>query len=684
MRAEWLARIDSDDLWYPERLERQMAALAEHPDLDLCFSWCNFIDEHGHDIRDLVSDLPESLEPSYQTQREWLRHFYYRCNCLIHSSVLMRTSLMRETGDFELTYRQLHDFDYWVRIAKRHNILVVPERLVAMRKFVGDDASNENASSPGRRNVIRTFNEFLDIRSRFFEGMPDDVFVDAFREDFARPGSSTPEELACEKALLLCRPQDNWDVGVTPAGLRALKALYDNEATRRLLETRYGMPLQRFYEMATESLYNDLVVKGDVHYLATLVESRRVEGERLHAQIDALRGEVESLQGRAHSLEALLGEKDVELAALRAELDCVHGSTSWRVTKPLRALGRMVQGARGGRDRAAGDDGPGSGGGPESPEPGLSAADAQESDAPAPESQAPNSLGDPFVLVQAHLSGNLGDDLFVRALCGRYPATSFRICVDGDYGGRFSDIPNLELRPLSEFGTLVPAAEAVVHISGSCFVRDGENFDAFYAADKFLADNAQRLYLVGSNFGPYENDAILEAYRGLFCGYDGITFRDRYSVELFRDCPNVAYAPDVLFCYPGHVVPKRRSALVCPISFEGRDGTFGISGYAQGYRAFTLGAIRAFLRRGYEVTLVSFNQSQGDEREIGELLASLGDSERAGQDALLSQAPEGRASRVRGRRLRGCHEVPLHGAGHRSRLPRAPGDLRPKDSARAR
>lgn len=351
VRAEWLARIDSDDLWYPERLERQMAALAASPGLDVCFSWCDFIDERGRDVRDLVSDLPEALEPAYRTQREWLRHFYYRCNCLIHSSVLMRTSLMREVGGFELTYRQLHDFDYWVRIAKRHNILMVPERLVAMRKFVGDGATNENASLASRRNVIRTFNEFLDIRAHFFEGMEDDVFLDAFREDFARPDSSTPDELACERALLLCRPQGDWDAGCTPAGLRALKELYSREGTRRLLETRYDLPVQRFYEMATESLYNDLVVKSDARAQAELVASLRREGDELRAGIDALNGEIESLRGHVRALESLVGERDGEVAALRdeagslrAELDGIRGSSSWRVTRPLRALGGLVRG----------------------------------------------------------------------------------------------------------------------------------------------------------------------------------------------------------------------------------------------------------------------------------------------------------------------------------------------------
>lgn len=608
VRAEWLARIDSDDVWYPERLERQMAALAGRPDVGACFSWCDFIDEHGNDASAFAADLPEALEVAYPTRREWLRHFYYRCNCLIHSSVLMRTSVMRETGGFELAYRQLHDFDYWVRIAKRRNILMVPERLVAMRKFVGDGATNENASRANLRNITRTFNEYLDIRAHFFDDMPEEVFLEAFREDFVRPDSSSPDELACERALLLCRPQDDWDVSVTPAGLRALKALLANDRTRRLLETRYDLPVQRFYEMATEHLYNDLVVKSDTRSQVELVGALRAEGDQLRAAVDALNAEIESLRGHVRALEDLVSRRDGELSSLRAEMDGMRGSSSWRVTRPLRALGSILHGGRG-RD---------SGG---AVAPGGAEGDAVSAPAPAGPAR-------PRVVVQAHLSGNLGDDLFVRTLCARYPGADFLIATEGDYAGRLSDVANLELRPVEEFGTLVSTADAAVHISGSCFIRDRANFDAFYAADSFLADHARRSYVIGANFGPYEDEGILEAYRELFARYDGIVFRDRYSAGLFPGLANVAYAPDVLFGYPATVREKRRSAVVCPISLEGRDGTFGISGYAAAYRSFSLAAIRALVARGYEVTLASFNESQGDERAIEALLAELTERER--------------------------------------------------------
>lgn len=600
VRGEWLARIDSDDLWYPTRLERQMAALREHPGIDVCFSWADWIDERGELINDLAGDLMSLTDVTLSTQREWLRRFYYHGNCLLHSSVLMRSAVMRETGGFELTYRQLHDFDYWVRIAKRRNLLVVPERLIAMRRFVGARDQGRNASEESEDNVTRTFNEYLDIRAHLFDDLPDQVFVDAFGEDFVRGDSRTPDELACERALLLCRPQLEWDVPVAPAGLRALKALLAQERTRRLLEERYDFPVQRFYALTTAHLYNDPLLRTRFS----------MEKDALYAAIDTLNGEIETLRGHVRDLEALVGEKDRELAGLRGRIGELEGSTSWKVTRPLRALSSL---ARGGRRADAGR-----------------AADGRGTDAPgavatavATAVESGREPSGPRVFAHAFLAGNLGDDLFVRMLCARYPDVSFSVVAPEGYAGRFADVGNLTVHDPSDFSDLVRSSDAVAHIGGCCFVQHADDFSDFLAADTFLADNARHLFFIGGNFGPYSDPAYLDAYRKLFRRYDGVTFRDRYSADLFAGYPNVAYAPDIIFGYPARRTERRRRVVVSPISFVGRTGKNGIEQYGGAYHRLMLGMVRALAARGYEVSLVSFCQGQGDEDEVARILEDL-------------------------------------------------------------
>ena len=344
VRGEWLARIDSDDVWYPNRLERQLEVLAQHPGQEICFAWADWIDEDGNDIRDQVAALAQSCDAAFATQREWLRKFYYEGNCLLHSSVLIRTSLVREVGGFDLAYRQLHDFDYWVRVAKTRNILVVPERLIAMRHFTEARNEGRNSSNQSLDNVTRTFNEYADIRAHFFEGMPDNVLVDAFGEDFRRANSRTPEELACERAFLLCRPQDEWNVPAAPAGLRALRELLAQEPARRLLEERYDFPAKSLYALTSSHVYNDPLLRA----------TAALEKDALYGTIDSLEREIDSLRAHVHVLEAVLGqkdaalgqrdaalgEKDAQVQELLGRIGAMEASSSWRVTGPLRSLSR--------------------------------------------------------------------------------------------------------------------------------------------------------------------------------------------------------------------------------------------------------------------------------------------------------------------------------------------------------
>lgn len=65
--GEFIAFLDRDDLWTPDKLELQLKALQENPDAALAYSWVDFIDESSQFIRkgsrpDTTGDIyPELL-----------------------------------------------------------------------------------------------------------------------------------------------------------------------------------------------------------------------------------------------------------------------------------------------------------------------------------------------------------------------------------------------------------------------------------------------------------------------------------------------------------------------------------------------------------------------------------------------------------------------------------------------
>lgn len=314
VKGEYLARIDSDDIWYQDKLMRQIQFMGAYPDCSISFTWCDLINEEDHIINDLEAVRLNILEANTLEQKEWLRKFYFEGNCLPHSTVLLKTDVMRKVGGFRLAYRQLHDFDYWIRIAKHYKIYVLQERLVAMRRFMNEEKRNINASAVTEENETRVFNEFMDIRAHFFDDISEELFVGGFRDNFRCLDSLTKQELKCEKAFLLCIPHKGWS-GVAPAGLEQLAILLEDDNMRKLLKEKYCFSAKALYEMTNQHIYYD-----------SLIQNQLLEIERKRFQMEMERNQF---------------LRDIE--------NCQNlimqyaNSTSWKITKPLRILGNLAR-----------------------------------------------------------------------------------------------------------------------------------------------------------------------------------------------------------------------------------------------------------------------------------------------------------------------------------------------------
>ncbi len=314
VKGDYLARIDSDDLWYPDKLEKQLLFMEEHPECSVCFTWCDLIDEYGNNINELEPNRLKVYESETLEQAQWMRRFYFWGNCLAHPAVLMKREVLENIGQFTLAYRQLHDFDYWIRIAKHYKIYVIQERLIAVRRFMKEEQKYKNASAVSEKNDTRVFNEFMDIRAHFFEEISDELFVEGFQEDFRCKDSFTREELECEKAFLLCSPHKGWN-GISPAGLEKLAQLLEEEKMRILLREKYHFSVKDLYSLTEKHLFAD-----------SILERRYEEIEYCNHQLEL---EKHQLQQEVVNCQNLISE--------------YASSTSWKITEPLRRMGSIAR-----------------------------------------------------------------------------------------------------------------------------------------------------------------------------------------------------------------------------------------------------------------------------------------------------------------------------------------------------
>ena len=130
-RGRWLAFLDHDDLWTPEKLERQLREAAAVPQAALVFSDCLLIDSDGRAFR-RVSD-----QFDFSAIKLDGIHGYddlLRRGCFITmSTVMARTAAVRRVGGVNPAYRYVLDYDLWLRIARLHPIHYVPEVLGSWR-----------------------------------------------------------------------------------------------------------------------------------------------------------------------------------------------------------------------------------------------------------------------------------------------------------------------------------------------------------------------------------------------------------------------------------------------------------------------------------------------------------------------------------------------------------------------
>lgn len=115
-QGEFLSFLDADDLWTPEKLEAQLAALLRRPEAGLAYSWTAFIDDEG---RYLFAKEPQHFEGDVYA--DLLRD----CFIASGSNVLLRRRCVESVGSFDAKFPAVEDWDYWLRVAARWPFAVV-------------------------------------------------------------------------------------------------------------------------------------------------------------------------------------------------------------------------------------------------------------------------------------------------------------------------------------------------------------------------------------------------------------------------------------------------------------------------------------------------------------------------------------------------------------------------------
>lgn len=143
--AEFVARVDADDVPTPRRLERQADFLREHPDVVLVASPVSVIDENGDHIGRIVGH-PDAAD--------LMRGLRWKC-VIQHPSVMFRREAVDSLGGYDARALHVEDYELWLRLATTARIDTLDEALTDYRVHPAQVTKTKVIGRPARRLVGR-------------------------------------------------------------------------------------------------------------------------------------------------------------------------------------------------------------------------------------------------------------------------------------------------------------------------------------------------------------------------------------------------------------------------------------------------------------------------------------------------------------------------------------------------
>jgi glycosyltransferase involved in cell wall biosynthesis len=142
-KGEWLAFLDADDIWFPNKLQLQFDQL----------NGCNWSYTDSYYLGEKFNHETKRSELSPLLAGNIFNHLLTE-NIITTSSVLVKKSLIQNVGGFDETLEALEDWKLWLDIAKENPISYINEPLLKYRVYPGSTSRKARKMLPLHKMII--------------------------------------------------------------------------------------------------------------------------------------------------------------------------------------------------------------------------------------------------------------------------------------------------------------------------------------------------------------------------------------------------------------------------------------------------------------------------------------------------------------------------------------------------